>query len=161
MAQRVKYTKIIATLGPACGHEDGIRSLIRAGADCFRLNFSHGDGESMMPLIEIVRRVSRQEGARIAILADIQGPKLRIGRLAEEGVRLVEGNEFVITTRDIETGDEGIVHSSYAKLPLDVRAGARLLLADGTIELQVQRIVDETDVVTKVVRGGQLFSNRA
>ncbi|MEQ9367371.1 MAG: pyruvate kinase, partial [Leptospirales bacterium] len=88
---KIKYTRIIATLGPASSDEDGIRSLIRAGADCFRLNFSHGDGPSMQPLIDRVRKIAAAENKWIPILADIQGPKLRIGKLAEEGVLLQEG----------------------------------------------------------------------
>lgn len=155
---QIKYTRIIATLGPASSSVDGIRDLIRAGADCFRLNFSHGDGPGMQPLIDRIRAVSAAEKAWIPILADIQGPKLRIGKLAEQGVLLQEGREFVITRREVEGSDE-IVHSPYDFLARDVQPGARLLLADGTIELVVQD-VSESDVRTRVVRGGQLFSNK-
>jgi len=154
----VKLTKIIATLGPASSSEDGIRALIRAGTDCFRLNFSHADGPAMQPLIERIRKVSYDEGVHIAILADIQGPKLRIGKLADEGVLLVEGKQFTITTRDV-TGSDRMVHSPYEFLARDVKPGARLLLADGTIELNVTQ-VNETDVQSTIVRGGQLFSNK-
>ncbi|MCR9141977.1 MAG: pyruvate kinase [bacterium] len=155
---KIKYTRIIATLGPASSDENGIRTLIRAGADCFRLNFSHGDGPSMQALIDRVRKVSAAENKWIPILADIQGPKLRIGKLAEEGVLLQEGRSFTITRREVEGSDE-IVHSPYEFLSRDVRPGARLLLADGTIELLVEAASD-SDVETKVVRGGQLFSNK-
>ncbi len=155
---KIKYTRIISTLGPASQDEDGIRRLIRAGADCFRLNFSHGDGPAMRPLIDRVRRVAAAENRWIPLLADIQGPKLRIGRLAEEGVLLQEGRSFTITRREVEGSDE-IVHSPYEFLARDVRAGARLLLADGTIELLVES-ADDNDVRTTVVRGGQLFSNK-
>ncbi|HMY47735.1 MAG TPA: pyruvate kinase, partial [Leptospiraceae bacterium] len=155
---RAKLTKIIATLGPASSSEDAIRSLIRAGADCFRLNFSHADGPAMQPLIDRVRAVSQSEGVPIAILADIQGPKLRIGKLADEGVLLVEGKTFTITTREI-TGTDQIVHSPYEFLTRDVKPGSRLLLADGTIELLVENVTS-TDVNARIVRGGQLFSNK-
>ncbi len=155
---RVKLTKIIATLGPASSSEEAIRSLILAGADCFRLNFSHADGPAMQPLIDRVRAVSKAEGVPVAILADIQGPKLRIGKLADEGVQLIEGKPFTITTRDI-TGTDQMVHSPYEFLTRDVKPGSRLLLADGTIELHVESVTS-TDVLAKVVRGGQLFSNK-
>lgn len=155
---QIKYTRIIATLGPASSDEDGIRTLIRAGADCFRLNFSHGDGPTMQPLIDRIRKIAAAENVWIPILADIQGPKLRIGKLAEEGVLLQEGRVFTITRRDVAGSDE-IVHSPYEFLARDVRPGSRLLLADGTIELLVETS-DENDVRTKVVRGGQLFSNK-
>lgn len=156
--QRVKLTKIIATLGPASSSEEGIQSLIRAGADCFRLNFSHADGPAMQGLIDRVRAVSAAEGVPVAILADIQGPKLRIGRLADEGVLLLEGRPFTITSREI-TGTADIVHSPYEYLTRDVKPGSRLLLADGTIELVVENVTP-TDVNAKVIRGGQLFSNK-
>ncbi len=96
-----KLTKIIATLGPASSSEEGIRSLIRAGADCFRLNFSHADGPAMQPIIDRIRQISDAEGARVAILADIQGPKLRIGKLPQDGVLLIEGRPFTVTTREV------------------------------------------------------------
>lgn len=156
---KIKFTRIIATLGPASSSEDGIRALIRAGADCFRLNFSHGDGPGMQPLIDRIRAVAASENAYVPILADIQGPKLRIGKLAEEGVLLQEGQPFTITRRPIDEGTVEIVHSPYEFLQRDVRRGARLLLADGTIELLVES-VDETEVHTRIVRGGQLFSNK-
>lgn len=155
---RAKLTKIIATLGPSSSSEEEIRSLIRAGADCFRLNFSHADGPAMQPLIDRVRAVSAAENIPVAILADIQGPKLRIGRLADEGVLLLEGHSFTITSREI-TGSAEMVHSPYEFLTRDVKPGSRLLLADGTIELAVESVTS-TDVLAKVIRGGQLFSNK-
>jgi pyruvate kinase len=84
-------SKIIATLGPASWSVDTIRALIRAGADVFRVNFSHGDGQALAPIIAAVREAERLEQAAVAILADVQGPKLRIGKMPSEGVSLVEG----------------------------------------------------------------------
>lgn len=112
----------------------------------------------MQPIIDRIRQISDAEGARVAILADIQGPKLRIGKLPQEGVLLIEGRPFTVTTREVEGGEE-IVHTSYSLLPRDVKPGARILLADGSIELSVQKVSD-TDVQTIVIRGGQLFSNK-
>src|SRR6185436_2658712 len=95
-------TKIIATIGPATSSLEAIRALIRAGADCCRLNFSHGDGEALGPLMATVREAARLERRHIAILADIQGPKLRIGAMPRAGVLLVEGNSFTLTRRSVE-----------------------------------------------------------
>jgi pyruvate kinase len=154
----LKYTKIIATLGPASSSIGTVRALIRAGADCFRINFSHGDASTMAPIVETARKAAVEEGRAITVLADIQGPKLRIGKLPPHGVLLVEGAPFMITARDIE-GDERQVHSQYAHVARDLEPGARVLFADGAIELVVERI-DGADVHCRVVAGGRLFSNK-
>jgi pyruvate kinase len=132
-----EYTKIIATIGPATSSLEGIRALIRAGADCCRLNFSHGDGEALGPLMNSVREAARLEQRHVAILADIQGPKLRIGTMPRAGALLVEGNTFTLTQRPVE-GNEEIAEAQHARLVEDVSPGARILLADGTIELEVE-----------------------
>jgi pyruvate kinase len=150
--------KIIATLGPSSNTLNMVRALIRAGVDCFRLNFSHGDGPALTPLITMVREASRLEGATIPILGDIQGPKLRIGKMPIEGVTLTEGAPFVLTSRLVE-GSETEVHSPYEFLTKDITANARILLADGSIELTAERI-DATDVHCRVVTGGRLYSNK-
>ena len=153
-----KSTKIIATLGPASSSLDTVRALIRAGADCFRINFSHGDASSMQPVIDTVREAATAEARNITVLADIQGPKLRIGRLPAQGVLLVEGAPFLLTSREIE-GNERQVHSQYAHIAKDLEPGARVLFADGAVELVVERIQGE-DVQCRVVAGGRLFSNK-
>lgn len=155
---RVDYTKIIATVGPACQSVDTLRAMIRAGADCFRVNFSHGDGPSLQPLMDAVRAAARAEDVPVAIIGDIQGPKLRIGTVPDSGVLLVEGESVVLTPREV-AGSEREVHTRYAELAKDVEPGARVLLSDGTIELSVERI-DGPDVVCRVVTGGRLYSNK-
>lgn len=152
-----KRTRIIATLGPASASEDGIRSLIQAGADCFRLNFSHSDGPGLQPMIDAIRRVESELGRFVPILADIQGPKLRIGDMPD-GVRLTDGSAFTITSRDVP-GSAEIVHSPYAELAKDISVGDRVLLADGNIELVAEK-VQESDVVCRVVHGGPLTSRK-
>ena len=152
-------TKIVATLGPASSDLETVRRLIRAGANCFRINFSHGDGPSLEPLILTVREAARLEQVHIPILADIQGPKLRVGNLPVEGVQLVDGADFTLTSRDIGMGSAGIVSTSYEFLTRDLAPGGRVLLADGGIELQVIE-VGETDARCRVVIGGLLFSNK-
>lgn len=153
-----KYTKIIATIGPASSSVDAIAGLIRAGADCFRLNFSHGDGESMQPGISAVRAAAAREACHVTLLADIQGPKLRIGRLPPQGVFLPDGAPFLITAREVE-GNERQVQSPYAFLAQDLEPGAQVLFADGAVELVVERIEGQ-DVHCRVVSGGPLFSSK-
>ncbi|MBI41665.1 MAG: pyruvate kinase [Leptospiraceae bacterium] len=154
----LKLTRIIATLGPASQEEEQIRSLIRAGADCFRLNFSHSDGPGMEPYIRRVRKASEAEGKYIPILADIQGPKLRIGKLPEDGVELLDDSHFLITHRKVD-GNFDQVHSPYERLSADLKTGHRVLLADGSIELTVESI-DGEDVHCRVIHGGMLTSNK-
>lgn len=153
-----RKTKIIATLGPATCEEKMIRYLIKAGADGLRINFSHGDPETLKPLIETARRAILAENKHIPLLADIQGPKLRIGKLPKEGVSLVENQTFIITGRKVE-GSAMEVHSPYEYLAKDVKPGTRILLADGAIELLVEE-VKGGDVHTRVIIGGRLYSNK-
>lgn len=151
-------TKILATLGPASWSTDQIRALIRAGADAFRVNFSHGDGRTLGPVLERVREAADAEGAPIPVLADIQGPKLRIGDLPEDGVLLHEGERFTLTSRQVR-GSEQIVHTPHKEIPEHLTTGDRIYLADGTIKLEVEKVKDG-DVHTRVTTGGHLFSHK-
>lgn len=153
-----EHTKIIATVGPATASLQQMRALIAAGADCCRVNFSHGDGEALGPMMATVREAARLESRHIAILADIQGPKLRIGHMPRAGAVLVEGSTFTLTRRDVE-GTEEIAHAAHEHLAQDAPPGARILLADGAIELEVTSIVGG-DVRCRVMTGGRLFSNK-
>ena len=154
----LKYTKIIATLGPACSSLEQMRRLIQAGANCFRLNMSHGDGDAMQPLVDRAREAARLEGRYLPLLADIQGPKLRIGQMPRDGVTLHDGDAFMLTSRHVE-GSASQVHSPYENLAKDVEPGAIILLADGTLVLRVERI-DGGDVHCRVNNGGRLYSNK-
>jgi pyruvate kinase len=153
-----EYTKIVATVGPATASLEGIRAIIRAGADGCRVNFSHGDGATLGPMMERIREAARLEDRPVAILADIQGPKLRIGGMPRAGALLVEGNQFTLTPREVE-GSEEVAHSAHTRLAEDVEPGARILLADGAIELSVESIRGG-DVVCRVLTGGRLFSHK-
>lgn len=155
----MKQTKIIATIGPASDNVTTIRKLIQAGADCFRLNFSHGDGASMLPYIQKIREAAKAEKKEIPILADVQGPKLRIGKLPREGITLHSNDTFIITGRELAMGNQNEVHSPYEFLTTDVKIGTRLLLADGVIELEVKAI-ENLDVHCQVKHGGRLYSNK-
>ena len=154
----LNYTKIIATVGPASSSLEQMRKLIAAGANCFRLNMSHGDGESMQPLVDRAREAARLEQRYLPLLADIQGPKLRIGQLPREGITLRDDDLFTITSRRV-TGDAKEVYSPYESLAKDVEPGAIILLADGTIELRVER-VEGGDVHCRTINGGRLYSNK-
>lgn len=150
-----RKTRILATLGPATESPEIIERLILAGADGFRLNFSHGNHDYFRQLSDCVRATSKKIGKPVAVLQDLQGPKIRTGKLAEgKPVHLIPGTRFVITTRLIE-GNPMIVSTSYSGLPKDVRAGDKILIDDGAIELRVLQ-VQGTDVETEIVTGGSL-----
>lgn len=151
----MRRTKIVATLGPATSTPERIAGLIRAGMNVARLNFSHGTQAEHAARIAMVRRAAAEAGRHVAILQDLQGPKIRTGPLEHgQPVELVAGQRFVITTEPI-IGDAHRVSTTYRALPLDVRPRDRILLSDGLIELVVTGHTD-TEVETEVVHGGRL-----
>jgi pyruvate kinase len=150
-----RRAKIVATLGPASNTEPVIRNLVRAGMDVVRLNFSHGTHEEKLALIQMIRKVSSEQGKTLCILGDLQGPKIRTGDLKDhQPVLLKEGGKLVITPREVE-GTAEIVGTTFKTLAENVEQGSRILLSDGLIELSVHEIVGE-DVVCKIVNGGML-----
>jgi len=153
-----KFTKIIATMGPASWELDRMRGLICAGADCFRLNFSHGGADAMRPIIARAREAARLENRDITLLADIQGPKIRIGSLPPDGVMLEKDQPFTISSQAL-VGSASQVHTPYKFIVEDLEVGARVLFADGAIELRVERIADG-QVHARVITGGMLFSHK-
>jgi len=155
----MRRTKIICTLGPASDSEEKIAALIRTGMNVVRLNFSHGTQAEHAETIARVRRVARELNQPLPILQDLQGPKIRTGRLRQGApVELVAGAEFSLTTREVE-GTAQIVSTTYTGLPADVQPGDRLLLDDGLLELRVER-VNGTEVFTRVVHGGCLKEHK-
>jgi pyruvate kinase len=156
---RTRRAKIVGTLGPATSTPEMFRQLVRAGLDVARLNFSHGSHEQKAELIRMVRQVAREEQKPICILADLQGPKIRTGRLkGHTPVQLVAGRRLTITPQQIEGTDE-IVGTTFTTLAENLEPGSRILLSDGLIELRVER-VDGTDVVCEIVNGGTLGENK-
>lgn len=151
-------TKIVCTLGPASETEETLRAMLRAGMDMARLNFSHGTHEDHARRMALVRRLAKEEGKVIAILQDLQGPKLRIGRLVGGRVTLREGDPFTLTTLSV-IGDDKHVSAPYRDLPRDAKPGDRILLDDGLIELRVEEIT-ATDVRCRVVVGGVLGEHK-
>jgi len=150
-----RRTRIVATVGPASSSDDVIRKLIDAGVDVFRLNFSHGTHEMHGENIARIRRVADDLGRHTAILADMCGPKIRVGLFEGGGVDLRTGEEITVTTRDVR-GHDDIVPSQYAELAQDVKPGDRVLLDDGKLELKVVRTDGKTEVRCLVVQGGRL-----
>jgi len=152
--------KIVATLGPASARLATIRALARAGADVFRLNFSHGDHPSHARLIALVRRVEALEYRPLAILADLQGPKIRVGRLrGGQPLILRRGQPLSIVARPGAIGEPGRIGCTYAGLARDVRRGSRILLDDGNLEVEVVRVRGD-EVQTRVRAGGILREHR-
>lgn len=154
----MRRTKIVCTLGPACFSEEVLRAMVRAGMNVARLNFSHGTHETHAAAIALVRKVAAEEGSVVAVLQDLQGPRIRIGELETDAVALPMGAEFTLTTREL-AGTAEIATVRGAPLPRDVKPGDRILLDDGTIELQVLRTTD-TEVECSVVVGGTLKSHK-
>lgn len=150
-----RRAKIVCTLGPASNSEAMIRELLRSGMDVARLNFSHGTYTEHARVIERIRRVAESEGRPIAILQDLQGPKIRTGRLKyRTPVALRKGSRVTITPRDI-AGTASVISTTFTTLAQEVEPGARILLSDGLIELRVKAVKDH-DVECEVINGGKL-----
>lgn len=151
-------TKIVCTIGPASESQEVMAQLIQAGMNVARLNFSHGDFAAHKKVIDNLRTASRSTGRKIAIMADLSGPKMRIGKLKEEPVELTPGNSFVLTTYDID-GDGRRVSVSFKRLPQAVKPGDILFLNDGIIQIEVVSVAGN-DVACEVVVGGELRSRK-
>lgn len=153
----MRRTRIIATLGPSSNTSEVVRELITSGADAFRLNFSHGKHDDHGRMIDLVRSLSEEMDRPIPIVADIQGPKIRIGEVYGT-VILKAGQPFELTTRQI-IGNERRVSTPFEALPREVREGHRILINDGLVELEVQQIDGDT-VHTRVLSGGPIGSKK-
>jgi pyruvate kinase len=147
-------TRIVCTLGPASDTDEVVRAIIDAGMDVARLNFSYGDHSRHASRIERVRRIAKEEKALVAVLGDLQGPKIRVREICGGSAELASGSSFILTTRAI-VGDASAISIDFADLPQSVKGGERILLDDGLIELQVVS-ASVNDVLTRVVNGGVL-----
>jgi pyruvate kinase len=155
---RRRKTKIVCTIGPASESPEVLEALIRSGMNVARLNFSHGTHEEHLAKIKAIRRIAEGLQRHVAILQDLGGPKIRVGKMKEGGANLKRGQTFRLTTRDI-SGDEEGVSVNYPSLPREIKMGDTILLADGTIELQAVKI-DGEDIHCQVVVGGVLTSQK-
>ncbi|WP_462417650.1 pyruvate kinase [Kytococcus sp. Marseille-QA3725] len=154
----MRRAKIVCTLGPASFGEPVLRRLVGAGMDVARLNMSHGTRSEMEGWVRTLRALGEEGDHALAILVDLQGPKIRTGTFADGPVELTAGDTFTITTRDVE-GDATVVGTTYPGLAGDVSVGDTLLLADGSIQLRATEVSD-TDVVTTVEVGGPLSDHK-
>lgn len=148
-----KKTKIVATIGPKSGDEETLRQMIRAGMNVARINFSHGTHEDHATRIERVRRVAQEENTVVAILSDIQGPKIRIGPVKEHGIRLAAGDRITLTLDTTADGTNNIVALPHPEFIIDVEAGMTLLLDDGNLEFKVIANTGSTLVCEAVIPG--------
>ena len=153
-----RQTKVVCTLGPASEEKSIIKKLIQSGMDVVRINFSHGAPDYVRNLVRLVRSTASQIGRPIAILGDLQGPKIRIGDMPQEGVFLKKNAEFIISTKKIMGSVEG-AFTDYRFLPQDVKKGDKILLDDGLIRLEVKDTTDKK-VSCKVLEGGILRSHK-
>jgi pyruvate kinase len=154
----VRRAKIVCTLGPAVSTPESIRELVDAGMDVARLNMSHGQYADHERLYRLVRQASDESGHGVGIFADLQGPKIRLETFGDGPVKLEKGATFTITTRDV-VGSVDQCGTTYKGLPGDVHAGDPLLINDGKVRLKVTS-VDDTNVVTEVVVGGEVSNNK-
>lgn len=153
-----RKTKIVCTIGPASSKPDVIGRLIDAGMDVARLNFSHGTWEEHSEAIRTVRALSAKKGRPVAILQDLQGPKVRLGLLRGGSATIYSGDQFTLTTREVE-GTEKIASVTYDRLATEVKAGDQILIDDGLIHLEVLR-TDGVHVVCSVLQGGVLMNHK-
>lgn len=152
-------TKIVATLGPASAKREVLREMMLNGVDVCRLNFSHGAYAFYEEVVATIRSLNEELGLNTAILADLQGPKLRVGEMADGPIELKDGAELVITTDPVK-GIPGLVSTSYSQFPKDVKVGEMVLLDDGKLRLTVKHTDGIKQVTTTVVNGGMLSSNK-
>jgi pyruvate kinase len=157
--RKIKKTKIVATLGPASSSTEVIRAMMESGVNVFRINFSHADHNDVLDRIKIIRELNISLGFHVAILADLQGPKLRVGKMTERTV-VEEGQEVQFTTDKVKLGTADAIYMNYKQFPKDVSAGERVLLDDGKLIFEVLETDNEARVKARVIQGGELKSNK-
>jgi len=153
-----KKTKIVATLGPACNSKKVIEEMMTIGVNVFRINFSHAEYENVTEKIKEIREINIRNGFNVAILADLQGPKLRVG-VMQKKVKLKKGDTFIFTTNECEGTNEK-AYMTYQNFPKDVKPGEQILVDDGKLLFKVLRTDGKKEVVTEVLRGGKLKSKK-
>lgn len=154
----IRRTKIVATLGPASSDAKVLDSMMEAGLDVVRLNFSHGTAQDHIDRAELVRSLARARGRAIGVLADLQGPKIRVGKFADGKVVLATGDRFILDA-NCTLGNQERVGLDYKELPNDLERGATLLLDDGRIEMWVEE-VRGSEIICRVMQGGVLSNNK-
>jgi len=153
-----RRNKIVATVGPASDSRGQLLALMEAGADVFRLNFSHGQHAKLAETITLIRELSSSRRRAVAILGDLQGPKIRTGMMRDGVMILTKGQSVVVTTADV-LGEKSVIPTTYLALPQDVHSGDRILFDDGLLELEVENIADN-NVHCRVLIGGELKNRK-
>jgi pyruvate kinase len=154
-----KRTKIVATVGPACDSYEQLLELVRAGVNVFRLNFSHGNHEDKKKIIDFIHQINKTEPYNIAVLADLQGPKLRVGDLEGGALEIKEGDILTFTNEKV-MGTMEKIFVSYPDLHSDVQVGEKILIDDGKLEVIVTEITPKNDVKVEVILGGTLLPKK-
>ena len=154
-----KKTKIVATLGPATSSKDILKKMLQEGVNVFRINFSHANYDDVRERINMIRELNEENGFNAAILADLQGPKLRVGVMKEEVV-VSEGDQIIFATGEEFKGTAKRVYMNYDSFPRDVKAGERILLDDGKLIFEVESTNKKNEVKTRVIQGGPLRSKK-
>ncbi len=157
--QERKKTKILATLGPATASKEVLRKMMLAGADVFRINFSHADYDAVRERVEMIRELNEELGRNTGILADLQGPKLRVG-VMEDGIEVAPGDQISFKTGEKFVGNKEAVYMTYPEFPRDVKPGERVLLDDGKLIFRVVETNGTDTVVAEVEQGGPLKSKK-
>lgn len=152
-------TKIVATVGPACDTYEKLLELVQCGVNVFRLNFSHGTHEDKLQIIEYIRKINSTEPYNIAILGDLQGPKLRVGEIEAGGLDVTKGDILTFTNEKL-VGTMERIYVSYPNLHKDVRVGNKIMIDDGKIEVIVKSILKNNDVQVEVALGGKITSKK-
>ncbi len=145
-------------MGPSCANKEMLKKMIEAGLNVCRINFSHGDHETHLKTIRLIKEINKELNVHTAILADLQGPKIRIGKV-NQNTQLESGSEFVITTTEC-VGDSSKAYINYQQFPKDVANGEKILIDDGKIHLEVINTNQKDTVITTVIHGGELSSNK-
>lgn len=153
-------TKIVATVGPACDTYEKLLQLVKAGVNIFRLNFSHGTHENKLAVIEHIRKINKTEPYNIAILGDLQGPKLRVGDIENGALKIEPGDVLTFTSKEKVVGNKERIYISYPNLHNDVKVGEKILIDDGKLEVIVSKITPSGDVKVTVTYGGNLLPKK-
>ena len=154
-----KKTKIVATVGPACDNLEKLLELAKAGVNVFRLNFSHGSHENKKEIIGYIRTINKSQPFNVAILGDLQGPKLRVGELKDGMVELVEGEDIIFSTEK-QIGTKEKVYVSYPNLTTDVKVNERIFLDDGKMEVKIKAVLNAKEVLVNITIGGMLLPKK-
>jgi pyruvate kinase len=152
-------TKIVATIGPATSSKAALKQIILAGVDVCRINSSHGLLNEHLEVIRSIREINEEINSDICILQDLQGPKLRIGLMENDGVEIIKGQKIMLTSNEV-IGNAEIICIRYINLAQDVKPGEFILIDDGKIEIRIDKIINETDVEATVIEGGLLKSKK-